>query len=335
MPWERDWGKSTSLSGFFGQEASSVSGLPTLAGHHAAEPNGDAQRLAGRQSDRRRHPIGHRRFQVRRRKGLVRAGHQAQGDPCHRSRQAVQPAGASHARALFASRPVVRESRRGLRPPGSNTRKRLELDPQDVNALIAFARFHDRQGNGDEALRLYQQAQALAPTNTTVSNDLGLFYARRGNLDASLNALQQAVRLDPHNVRYRNNLAATLIASHRVPEAIAVLREVHPEATALFNAACLLSLNHETQQAASLLEESLRIDPSLAAAQEELRDPRSQRAPRSHHRPARLRTRTWHVPVSARGNPRPAAADLQGCPSPAPRPASFLLLSSGRRAGGT
>ena len=45
---------------------------------------------------------------------------------------------------------------------------------------------------------------------------------------------------------------------------------VHPEATALFNVACLLSMKNETQQAASLLEQSLRIDPSLVAASQML-----------------------------------------------------------------
>ena len=109
-------------------------------------------------------------------------------------------------------------------------------------------------------------------------NDLGLLHARRGNLDASLEALQTAVRLDPRNIRYRNNLAAALIASKRVSEAVDVLRTVHPEATALFNTACLLALADETQQAAALLEQSLRIDPSLLAAREMLRGLRSSEA---------------------------------------------------------
>ena len=151
----------------------------------------------------------------------------------------------------------------------------LELDPRNVNTLVAFARFHDRQGNADEAQRRYRQARSLAPTNTIVLNDLGLFHARRGDLAASLDALQQAVRLDPRNVRYRNNLAAALIESQRVTEAVDVLRAVHPEATALFNAACLLSMKNETQQAATLLEQSLRIDPSLVAANQMLRQLRS------------------------------------------------------------
>jgi tetratricopeptide (TPR) repeat protein len=149
------------------------------------------------------------------------------------------------------------------------------LEPRNVNTLIAFARFQDRQGNADEALRRYQQARSLAPTNTIVLNDLGLFHARRGELSASLEALQQAVRLDSQNVRYRNNLAAALIESKRVPEAVDVLRAVHPEATALFNAACLLSMKNETQQAATLLEQSLRIDPSLVAASQMLQGLRS------------------------------------------------------------
>jgi len=148
--------------------------------------------------------------------------------------------------------------------------KALELDPNNVNTLVAMARFCDRQGRPDEALRRYQQARGLAPENTIVLNDLGLFHARHGNPEAALEALDQAVHLDSRNVRYRNNLAAALVESRRVSEAVDVLRGVHPEATALFNAACLLALKDQTQPAAALLEQSLRIDPAQGAAREML-----------------------------------------------------------------
>ena len=172
--------------------------------------------------------------------------------------------------ALYVQAAQYSENQGTIAQAKQQFERALELDPRNVNTLIAFARFHDRQGNADEALRRYQQARSLAPTNTMVLNDLGLFHARRGDLAASLDALQQAVRLDPRNVRYRNNLAAALIESKRVSEAVDVLRTVHPEATALFNVACLLSMKNETQQAASLLEQSLRIDPSLVAASQML-----------------------------------------------------------------
>lgn len=280
MPWERDWGQSTSLSSFFDRDHSSLTGSPSKGGvtrpSLAAAPSGASAAsslTAATQS--------------------VTNAFKSAGEKVSSALEvkpkvipAADPAKLSSrperlTPALYVQAAEWSEKQGAIPAAKQQYEKALQLDPRDVNALLAFARFQDRQGNGDEALRLYQQAQAVAPTNTTVLNDLGLFHARRGNTGESLEMLQQAVRLDPRNVRYRNNLAAALIESRRVAEAIDVLRAVHPEATALFNAAYLLSLKNETQQSAALLEQSLRIDPSLVAAQDMLRTLRGSAPPNS------------------------------------------------------
>ncbi len=253
LPWERDWGASTSSSSLGGVTHPSL----TAAAPPAANPFTAASQSVN--------------------KAFKSAGDKVAAaldvqpkvipadDPAKLSSRPEQLTPALYVQAAQWS-----ENQGTIEQAEQQFERALALDPRNVNTLIAFARFHDRQGNADEALRRYQQARSLAPTNTTVLNDLGLFHARRGDLAASLDALQQAVRLDPRNVRYRNNLAAALIESKRVSEAVDVLRTVHPEATALFNVACLLSMKNETQQAASLLEQSLRIDPSLVAASQML-----------------------------------------------------------------
>ena len=178
--------------------------------------------------------------------------------------------------SLYIQAAQLSESQGAMAQAQRQYEKALELDPRDVRTLIAWARFCDRQGRPDEALRHYERARSLAPASTIVLNDIGLFHARHGNLPAALEALDQAVRLDPQNVRYRNNLAAALVESQRVAEAVDVLRAVHPEATALFNTACLLAITNETSAAAALLEQSLRIDPSQTAAREMLQDLRGE-----------------------------------------------------------
>ena len=281
MPWERDWGRSTSLSSFFDHDRSSWAGSPSQGSmtrpSQTATPN--------RESAAR--PLAAATQSVT--NAFKSAGEKVSSalevkpkvipaaDPAKLSSQPERLTPALYVQAAQWS-----ESQGAIPAAKQQYEKALALDPRDVNTLIAFARFQDRQGHGDEALRLYQQAQCLAPTNTTVLNELGLLQARHGSLDASLETFRQAVRLDPRNVRYRNNLAAALIESRRVAEAIDVLRAVHPEATALFNTAYLLSLRNETQQAAALLEQSLRIDPSLVAAQDmlqKLRGPTASIAP--------------------------------------------------------
>lgn len=174
--------------------------------------------------------------------------------------------------AIYVQAAQLSETQGAIAQAQRQYEKALELDPRDVSTLIALARFHDRQGQADAALQRYEQARSLAPANTIVLNDLGLFHARHGQLDAALEALNQAVRLDARNVRYRNNLAATLIEARRVAEAVDVLRGVHPEATALFNTACLLAMKNDTSAAAALLEQSLRVDPTHQAAREMLQD---------------------------------------------------------------
>lgn len=268
-PWERDWGQSASLSSFFDRDRSSLAGSPPQ--RSATHPSLSATPGAAAAAS----PLAAATQSVT--NAFKSAGEKVSSalevkpkvipanDPAKLSSRPERLTPALYVQAAQWS-----ENQGAIPAAKQQYEKALELDPRDVNALIAFARFQDRQGNGDEALGLYQRAQAVAPTNTTVLNDLGLLHARRGNLDASLETLQQAVRLDPRNVRYRNNLAAALVESHRVAEAIDVLRAVHPEATALFNAAYLLSLRNETEQAAALLEQSLRIDPSLVAAQDML-----------------------------------------------------------------
>jgi len=266
-PWERDWGAASSPSGL-GVQAGAQADAPAGATHpslSAAPSNSSAA-----------NPLTSATQSVS--QAFKSAGDKVASaleiepkvipadDPARLSSrpETVTP-------ALYVQAAQLSENRGAIAQAQQQFERALELDPYDVKTLVAFARFHDRQGNADEALRRYQLARNLAPDNTTVLNDLGLFHARRGDTAAALEALQQAVCLDPRNVRYRNNLAAVLIESQRVSEAVDVLRIVHPEATALFNAACLLSMKQETQQASALLEQALRIDPSLVAARDMLR----------------------------------------------------------------
>jgi Tfp pilus assembly protein PilF len=267
-PWERDWGHSTSSSSLGGQVGSSASGAahPSLAAAPSTAPAANPFITATQSVNQAFKSAGDKVASALEVKPKVIPA----DDPARLSNKPEQLTPELYVQAAQYS-----ENQGSIAQARQQFDRALELDPRNVNTLVAFARFHDRQGNGDEALRRYQQARSLAPTNTIVLNDLGLFHARRGDLATSLETLQQAVRLDPRNVRYRNNLAAALVESQRVTEAVDVLRVVHPEATALFNAACLLSMKNQTQQAAALLEQSLRIDPSLVAANQMLRQLRS------------------------------------------------------------
>ena len=148
--------------------------------------------------------------------------------------------------------------------------KALELDPENVQTLVAFARFQDRQGRDDEALQLYRQANSVAPNNVLVLNDVGLFQARRRNFAPALEALRQAVQLEPQSIRYRNNLAGVLVQAGQANEAVSVLRAVHSEAIAKLNVGHFLYMEKNYSEATAYFRQASQLDPSLVAARDML-----------------------------------------------------------------
>lgn len=148
--------------------------------------------------------------------------------------------------------------------------KALERDPRALVTLISYARFLDRTGKPEEALRIYHQAQTVDPRHAPLWNDLGLFHARRNELAAASQALNQAVLLQPGNLRYRNNLAAVLIESQRPEDAVREFEKVHSPAVARHNVGYLLYLQKRNELAADYFAAALRLDPTLASAQQML-----------------------------------------------------------------
>jgi tetratricopeptide (TPR) repeat protein len=141
----------------------------------------------------------------------------------------------------------------------------LQADRRDLTTLISYARFLDRNGKSEEALRLYQTAQSVAPQNAIVWNDLGLFHARRRAWEPALQSLRRAVALQPENLRYRNNIAAVLIEAERPEDAVRELEGVHPPALARYNVACLLELHQLHEAASQYHAQAIQLDPTLAA----------------------------------------------------------------------
>lgn len=145
--------------------------------------------------------------------------------------------------------------------------KALEIAPRDLTTLISYARFLDRLDRPEDALRIYQRAQAVDPKQAVVWNDVGLFQARRNQWQPALEALNQAVALQPSSVRYRNNLAAALVQVQRPEDAVRELEKVHPPAVARYNLGCILYQLQQVDAATEYFAQAVRLDPSLTAAQ--------------------------------------------------------------------
>lgn len=78
----------------------------------------------------------------------------------------------------------------------------------DVHATMAVAL--DTQGRGDEALAAYGRALELSPENPMVLNNLGLSQALSGRLDEALATLGRAADLPTSTAQIRQNLALLL-----------------------------------------------------------------------------------------------------------------------------
>jgi tetratricopeptide (TPR) repeat protein len=143
----------------------------------------------------------------------------------------------------------------------------LKEKPDDLAALLGFARFQENQKRVNEAITLYQRAAKIYPKDAVAYNNLGLCFARHGKLNEAAPALEQAVKLDPQNPLYRNNFATVLVDQNRLSEAFAVLREVHGDASAYYNMGYLLNKKGKTDLAEQHFSQALRVNPKMAAAQ--------------------------------------------------------------------
>lgn len=145
-------------------------------------------------------------------------------------------------------------------------RRALELNPDDLHALLSYARLNDRRHKLDEAFRLYQRAARAHPKAAPTFNYLGLHYDRRGMSRQAAAALTRAVQLNPTEQLYRNNLAHVLVELDRLPEAFRHLKAVHGEAIAYYNLGYLLNKLGRRRPAAKHLQLALQKDPTLDQA---------------------------------------------------------------------
>lgn len=145
-------------------------------------------------------------------------------------------------------------------------RRALEAKPEDLGALLNFARLRDRQHKLTEAYELYRRAAEKHPNAPQLYNSLGLHYDRRGMSKEAAAAFSRAVQLAPTEARYRNNLAYVLVELNQLREAFGHLKVVHGEAVAYYNLGYLLHKQNRTEAAIQHLQMAIRKDAGLSQA---------------------------------------------------------------------
>ncbi len=147
-------------------------------------------------------------------------------------------------------------------------KKAVAKEPKNLDALLGYARFCDRQNRLNDAVYLYSRAVKTQPGNATAHNDLALCYARHHELGNSLASLEKAVALKPKNKLYRNNIAKVLTKMNRTDAALQHLLAVNPPAVAHYNLGFFLKGEGREQLATEHVSRSVQMDPSFSPSRQ-------------------------------------------------------------------
>ncbi len=130
----------------------------------------------------------------------------------------------------------------------------LQLDPDNVDAIIALAGADLSEGRNAEARKGFQRAIALDPSNSAAHLDYALLLPSKTSLAQTL----EAARLDPDNATAQNNLATQYMNHGEYQKALApslALAKLAPHsASSAFGLAQNYALLHRDQDAAEAFD---------------------------------------------------------------------------------
>jgi TolB-like protein/cytochrome c-type biogenesis protein CcmH/NrfG len=147
--------------------------------------------------------------------------------------------------------------------------KALQLDPDNVDAIIALAGADLSEGRNAEARKGFQRAIALDPSNSAAHLDYALLLPSKASLAQTL----EAARLDPDNATAQNNLATFYMNAGEYQKALApslALAKLAPHsASSAFGLAqdyALLHRNQDAVEAFDLVHPDTPLGRQLIAA---------------------------------------------------------------------
>jgi TolB-like protein/Tfp pilus assembly protein PilF len=147
--------------------------------------------------------------------------------------------------------------------------KALQLDPGNVDAILALASADLFEGKNAEAREGFQRAIALDPSNAAAHLDYGLLLPPKPALAETL----EAVRLDPDNATAQNNLVTNYMNLGEYKNALApllALTKLAPRSpTTAFGLAqdyALLHRDRDAIEAFDLVHPDTALDRQLVAA---------------------------------------------------------------------
>jgi len=102
----------------------------------------------------------------------------------------------------------------------------LQLQPDNLPALVMQIEVLDKQGQGEAARQLLARQLQTQPESAYLQHALGMWLLQHGQSEFALLGLSKAVELEPQNRHYRYDLATTLHAAQEVEAAQKQLQEI-------------------------------------------------------------------------------------------------------------
>lgn len=146
--------------------------------------------------------------------------------------------------------------------------KALEVDANHLPAFQALARLQQRGEDYGGAIDTYQKALALHAGDANLWYELAMCQCRQKNWNDAVANLQKAIELSPANTSYKTTLGYTLGRAGRLEEGLAILREVHGEAQALYDLARMLRHMNQADLARQYTARAGQINPNLPGLQQ-------------------------------------------------------------------
>jgi tetratricopeptide (TPR) repeat protein len=150
----------------------------------------------------------------------------------------------------------------------------LEIEPaaSSLGTLLNLGDFLKLQGRNAEAMRSYQKASSLFPSDTDSLRRQAKVYIEQGQLNEAAAVCRDALRIAPERADVLVDLATALVGQTNYDEAITDYRkalQTQPEnASFHFNVAAVLSLQGKSEEARWEVAEALRLRPDLEPAQQ-------------------------------------------------------------------
>lgn len=150
-----------------------------------------------------------------------------------------------------------------------NAEKALELDPQDTTSALSKTRALTLLGKNEEALQCIQEARKLFPEEERFLLYEASIHEREGNADDATRIYQETLEIDPFNEEAALGLVRIMLSSSQLAEALTFMESFKSDRKVSNNIlrayVDLLSKNEKEEEASAVIS-TLEEDATVSTA---------------------------------------------------------------------